>query len=223
MCVCVGMLVASRRAIEEGGLRPRGWGIKENHLHLSDSSNLKFLQDSSGTDAILLKWRATREGHPYKHYCFELLVCDERILALTRFLTKHHSSLESSTRRDNQGNVVASFCSRPSELGAPAKFCMLMKMNPGSEYQQPGAFHQNVIGRSQDKFARLPTSRVLRATPPKIQHPGDTFRLQKLYPLQICFFALSAPRANLIPYSKIFLPSIVLVQERTFYWRLYNV
>lgn len=72
-----------------------------------------------------------------------------------------------------------------------------------------GAFHQNVTGRSQDKFARWPTSRVLRATPTKIQHPRETFRLQKLYPLQICFFflpyLLPALLANLIPYSKIFL------------------
>lgn len=47
------MPVASRRAIDGGG-RPGGWGIKENHLHLSDSSNLKFLQDSLDTGAILL-------------------------------------------------------------------------------------------------------------------------------------------------------------------------
>lgn len=58
MCACVGMPVASRRAIDGGG-QPRGWGIKENHLHLSDSSNLKFLQDSLDTGAILLK----RGGH----------------------------------------------------------------------------------------------------------------------------------------------------------------
>lgn len=80
-----------------------------------------------------------------------------------------------------------------------------------------GAFHQNVIGRSQDKFARLPTSRVLRAAPTKIQHPRDTFRLQKLYPLQICFFsALSAPRAFGKPNSvfKNISASIVLVRER---------
>lgn len=89
-----------------------------------------------------------------------------------------------------------------------------------------GAFHQNVIGRSQDKFARLPTSRVLRATPTKIQHPRETFRLQKLYPLQICFFfALSAPRTFGKPNSvfKNISASIVLVRERTFYCRPYNV
>lgn len=89
-----------------------------------------------------------------------------------------------------------------------------------------GAFHQNVIGRSQDKFARLPTSRVLRATPTKIQHPRETFRLQKLYPLQICFFfALSAPRAFGKPNSvfKNISASIVLVRERTFYCWPYNV
>lgn len=89
-----------------------------------------------------------------------------------------------------------------------------------------GAFHQNVIGRSQDKFARLPTSRVLRATPTKIQHPGDPFRLQKLYPLQICFFcALSAPRAFAKPNSvfKNISACIVLVRERTFYCHPYNV
>lgn len=52
VCACVGMPVASRRAIDGGG-QSRGWGIKENHLHLSDSSNLKFLQDSLDTGAIL--------------------------------------------------------------------------------------------------------------------------------------------------------------------------
>lgn len=57
VCACVGMPVASRRAIDGGG-QHGGWGIKENHLHLSDSSNLKFLQDSLDTVAILLKWRS---------------------------------------------------------------------------------------------------------------------------------------------------------------------
>lgn len=40
-----------------GAGSPIGWGIKENHLHLSDSSNLKFLLDSLDTGFILLKMR----------------------------------------------------------------------------------------------------------------------------------------------------------------------
>lgn len=106
---------------------PRGWGIKENHLHLSDSSNLKFLQDSLDTGAILLKSVIRRA------YVRGVVT----VLLLTRFLFLY---------RVNTWAAQAHFSWKVSQL----KEVSVMNMNLGCGNQSrsvPSKRHRSLSGQ----------------------------------------------------------------------------
>lgn len=202
MCACVGMPVASRRAIDGGG-QPERMGYKGKPFTFE-----RFVQFKIPTRQL------RHVCHSFEASCWaHTFLGIGTVLLLTRILTVAETS---------------------GKNGSNPFFVESVSVEGSYRYEYESWVPESVAGRS------IKTSQVaLRTNLPACPRPGFYEQRRRRFSTQgrhsasknftrykfVFFFALSAPRTFGKPNSvfKNISASIVLVRERTFYCRPYNV